>query len=137
MAERPNGRGFFPLFTRFWLPVLLFVTAIGIVSAQPRLRPPVRFFHSDKLWHVLEYAVLGWLLVRAFHATQRTPRLMTASLLAVLCGVAVACADEKFQSTVPGRVSSIYDVAADTVGVLLSQVIYARFLASPSRRVVL
>ncbi len=137
MAERPTGQRFFPLFMRFWLPVLLYITAIGIVSAQPRLRPPVRFFHSDKLWHVLEYALLGYLLVRAFRATQRTPRVLTASVLTVVCGVAIASADEKFQSTVPGRVSSIYDVAADGVGLVLSQVLYARFLASPGRRVVL
>ena len=134
MAERPTERRFFPFFMRFWLPVLLFVTAIGVVSAQPRLRPPLEFKFSDKFWHVVEYAVLGTLLVRAFRASLPTSRLVTASVLAVVCGVTVGFADEKFQSTVPGRISSIYDVAADAVGVVLSQVLYARYVASPKRR---
>jgi VanZ family protein len=121
------------LFARFWLPVLLYVATIGIVSAQPRLRPPIRFFSSDKVWHVLEYGVLGVLLVRAFRATLATPRLVTCSVLAVLCGVGVASADERFQATVPGRVSSVFDVAADTLGLVLAQFFYARGLAQDRR----
>jgi VanZ family protein len=122
------------LFMRFWLPVLLYITAIGVVSAQPRLRPPVRFAHSDKIWHVLEYGLLGVLLARAFRATFTTARLATCSLLAVLCGTGVAAADERFQATVPGRISSVYDVAADSVGLILAQVAFAVWLSKRGKR---
>jgi VanZ family protein len=124
MGRRPPERRFFTLFMSYWLPVLLYVTVIIVVSAQPHLTPPFRFHNSDKIWHVLEYFGLGVLLARAFRASFRGPSPLHASLLALCLGIAVGTGDELFQSTVPGRQSSGFDLLADTVGVALAQLAY-------------
>jgi VanZ family protein len=107
-----------------WLPVLLYLTAILVVSAQPRLQPPIRFTNADKFYHVAEYLVLGLLLVRALRYSGFPRRALAASLVAIVLGVMFAIGDEMFQSTVPGRESSMLDVAADAMGISLAQVLY-------------
>ena len=111
-------------FVSYWLPVLLYLTVILIVSAQPQLQPPIRFSNSDKFYHVGEYLVLGLLLVRAlrYSAFPRSP--LAASVAAIAIGVLFGIGDEMFQATVPGRESSMLDAAADAIGLSLAQVLY-------------
>jgi VanZ family protein len=111
-------------FVSYWLPVLLYLTVILIVSAQPRLQPPIRFSNSDKFYHVAEYLVLGLLLVRAlrYSAFPRNP--LAASVAAIAIGVLFGIGDEMFQATVPGRESSMLDASADAIGLSLAQVLY-------------
>ena len=124
MGRRPPQRKFFELFMSFWLPVLLYTTMIVVLSAQPNLKPPVRFENSDKVLHVLEYFGLGILLVRALRTTFRITIPMNACLFALCLGIGVGTGDEVFQSTVPGRECSGLDLAADTVGLALAQLAY-------------
>src|SRR6266436_1096633 len=65
LGRQPPRRGFFWTFMRYWLPVLVYLTVIFSLSAQPNLRPPFEFQNSDKLCHLLEYGGLGLLLGRA------------------------------------------------------------------------
>jgi len=65
LAQRPPARRFFALFMRYWLPVLAYATAVLVVGSQQGLQPPVRFEGADKVYHLLECAGLGYLLVRA------------------------------------------------------------------------
>lgn len=69
-----------------------------------------------KAAHVLEYLVLGVLLVRAL----REEGLRDAPLLAAAVGLGVAYAvlDELHQAFVPNRTASPRDVAADATGVV-------------------
>ena len=57
--QRPQERRFFVLFTRYRLPVPLYVTIVIAISAQPYLVAPVDFRYADKLSHVVEYLGLG------------------------------------------------------------------------------
>jgi VanZ family protein len=115
--ERARSAGF----VRYWLPVLAYVALIFFVSAQPRLRPPGPFHNMDKLAHVGEYGVLGYLLVRALRTLPRLEAPLAGGLLAVAIGLAIGVSDELFQSTVPGRESSALDALADGAGLLLAQ----------------
>jgi VanZ family protein len=124
LTQQAPARRSFDLFLRYWLPVLVYVAAIITLSAQPRLRPPVEFQNADKLYHVLEYLVLGVLLARAFRATSPADRPVRPVILAVVVGVAFGAFDEYFQSFVPGRISSVRDLIADAVGVTFAQVGY-------------
>lgn len=115
------------LLARFWLPVLAYVTLIFVLSAQPGLRPPVPWEGSDKLAHLIEYAGLGLLLVRAIRGTSRFRGTISGPVVVLLLGMMVGAADEVFQASVPNRDSSVFDFFADTAGLVLSQVLYLTF----------
>ena len=125
--ERPPERRFFTLFTRYWLPVLLYVTMVIAISAQPYLVPPMEFRYSDKISHVIEYFGLGVLIARALRATMRLPLPLAAALIAMSLGIVVGTSDEYLQSFIPGRTSSAFDLLADTVGLALAQLVYLAF----------
>ena len=122
MGRRPAQRPVSTKFLLFWLPILLYVGLIFILSAQSDLKPPIKFPQSDKLMHLLEYGVLGLLLARAIHAVW--PRLTPAALLSLCIGIAIGTGDELFQSTVAGREPSALDLLADTLGVGLAQLVH-------------
>ena len=125
--ERPQERRVFHVFLLYWLPVLLYLTVMIVVSAQPYLKPPLEFPNSDKLMHVLEYFGLGLLVARALRATMRIHLPLVAALLALSFGIVVGTGEEYFQSFIPGRVSSPFDLLADTVGLMLAQLVYLAF----------
>ena len=123
MARTPRRQGTSGFVTH-WLPVLAYVAVIFFVSAQPNLKPPLDFGNSDKLYHLLEYGGLGLLLARAIRTTDRFRPGLQVALAATCVGIVVATADEFFQSTVPGRISSGFDLLADTVGLALAQIVH-------------
>lgn len=125
--ERPAQQTFFHLFIQYWLPVLLYVTVMAVVSAQPHLRPPLEFRFGDKIMHVLEYFGLGVMLARALRASMRIHLPLVASLLALSLGIVIGTGEEYLQSFVPGRVSSGFDLLADTAGLMLAQLVYLAF----------
>ena len=126
-TRQPSEPRFFPVFMRYWLPVLVYITLIVTVSAQPNLQPPVRFQFADKVYHMIEYLGLGVLLARAMRASLAWRRALLAAFLAITVGVAVGASDEYFQSFVPGRESSVFDLLADTSGLALAQLLYLAF----------
>jgi VanZ family protein len=109
-------------FLRYWLPVVLYVCLIFFVSAQPYLRPPLHFNGADKVAHLIEYGILGALLGRAVSASWKASRTAVA-LFAICIGIVVGTCDELFQSTVPGRQSSGFDLMADAAGVAIAQIV--------------
>ncbi len=122
LAERPAARPSGALLTRYWLPVLVYVSAILVVSAQPDLQVPTQFRNADKFYHVLEYLGLGVLLARACRASLRSRVPLDAAKLTLVLGIIVGVSDEIFQSFIPGRISSPFDVLADATGLLLAQI---------------
>ena len=52
---------------------------------------------------------------------------LVAALLALSFGILVGTGDEYFQSFVPGRQSSPFDLLADTVGLIVAQLVYLAF----------
>jgi VanZ family protein len=104
-----------------WVAVVLCVALIFILSAQPGLAVPGTFEYRDKLAHVIEYAGLSWLTARAARASWPTAPASNRAILAVLAISALGICDEVFQAGVPGRDSTIYDWAADTIGAVLGQ----------------
>jgi len=111
-------------FVRYWLPVLGYVTLIVVLSAQPGLKPPGNIKEMDKVAHILEYFFLGVLLARAWTATLPPARMMMPIVFAMITGVLIGSGDEYFQSFIPQRDSSVYDLIADSVGLLIAQVTY-------------
>lgn len=78
-----------------------------------------------KAAHVTEYFILGLLLFRALRVSSSEVWRWQWSLLAVV-GVALwALGDEFHQSFVPIRTASMTDVAIDTAGGILAQLVTA------------
>jgi VanZ family protein len=127
MGRRPAERPIANLFLMLWLPAILYVGVIFLVSAQPYLKPPFAFAFADKVAHILEYFGLGVLLARAVGASGPWKKPITVGLIALCLGIVVGTCDELFQSTVPGRESSGLDLAADTLGLAIAQAAYRAF----------
>jgi VanZ family protein len=122
-------------FSRFWLPVILYVGLIFFVSSLENLQAPLLFGNfSDKIPHALEYGLLGFLLVRAIRGTKLVPTSVTAGLVAILIGLAVGLSDELYQAHVPGRQSDPLDYAADTTGLVISVIFFLALRVSTRRR---
>jgi VanZ family protein len=111
------------MFVRYWLPVLMYVGVILVLSAQQNLQPPIQFRNADKFYHVLEYTGLGVLLARACRVGRQNGPPIGWVWRTLALGVMVGTGDEIFQSFVPTRQSSVYDLLADCTGLLLAQVV--------------
>lgn len=76
-------------------------------------------FLFRKLGHLVEYAILTWLVLRAVQ--QDDPRLNGRSVgIALASGILFACVDEWHQGLHPSRTGQIRDVAIDSVGVFVA-----------------
>jgi VanZ family protein len=88
---------------------VVLVANLFMLGAQPfavGLVPPP----WDKLAHVAVFAALGALLMAATAGRRRW--------LVVAAAIAIAAADELFQTTLPGRVVSVADLAANMTGAM-------------------
>tara|TARA_R110002073_G_scaffold218689_1_gene378964 strand:+ start:122566 stop:122985 length:420 start_codon:yes stop_codon:yes gene_type:complete len=107
-----------------------FALMILAVSSIPATRMPKSpsLWRWDKVVHATEYAILGTLVFRAF-ATRGISLVTTFFAAAVLCCL-FGVLDETYQSTVPGRDSSHFDMLADCTGAIFacvaSVVLYSR-----------
>lgn len=109
-----------------WVPVVVFCLVIFLLSSIPgsSLFLPGRF---NKLYHLVEYSVLGALLflaARSSFGLGAAKAVMVAFAFSLLYGIS----DEWHQSFVPGRFSSWGDVAADGLGGLLGALLAPRLL---------
>jgi VanZ family protein len=103
-----------------WLPVAAWAALIFALSSVPSLSSGLSWDRPlRKTAHLIEYAILGALLVRAL----RRPA------PAWLVGLAYAASDEFHQHFVSGRNGNPVDVAIDAVGILLGVVAYTRLRA--------
>lgn len=98
-----------------WLPPLLLMGIIYLISAQPSLDSGLGFADlvGRKVLHVLEYALLCFLWWRALQTRMSAGR---AALVAFLLSSAYAATDELHQTLVEGRVGSPVDWALDSAG---------------------
>lgn len=98
-----------------WLPPFILMGIIYLLSAQPSLDSGLGWADlvGRKLIHVLEYALLCFLWLRALQTRMSPGR---AALLAFLLSSAYAATDELHQTFVEGRVGAPVDWALDSAG---------------------
>ena len=89
---------------------------------QPRDMPP--FPHADKLAHFIEYAILGFLIIRALYSTKDEFRVKNLRLIAVFLAILYGASDEFHQYFVPGRNMDILDLLSDGFGAYIGQLFY-------------
>lgn len=126
MATNRKLEGFNRKRTLFYhLPAVGYAALIFALSSMTldieELRPVLTF---DKLLHLAEYYILGYLLMRAF-ATSGVPWLAASPVAAaILVGSAYGLSDEIHQVFVPGRDASPVDFLFDAAGVSLAAFTY-------------
>jgi VanZ family protein len=101
-----------------WLLVAFY--AGGIFVASSLSHPPIisawNLSHLDKLYHIIAYGGLTFVLIRALCITCTT-RLPTSLVLwAAAMTIAYGTLDEFHQAFTPKRVMSLYDLLADATG---------------------
>jgi VanZ family protein len=104
-------------FLLYWLPLLLYIGLIFTLSSQSSVPQAQKF--NDKFLHICEYGMLAFLLWRAF--SHQAPESFSSGRFASVVAAGAACGalDELYQSTVPGRFSSIFDWFADVAGIIV------------------
>lgn len=110
-----------------WSIVMAWMAAIFALSSVPDLRSgfqPLWDLVLRKFAHAAEYAILGWLLQRAFrqHAMSGT----RASVLSIVVTAAYAISDEFHQTFVQGRRGALLDVITDSAGGLVGALLPLR-----------
>jgi len=112
----------------FLFPLLAYVTLIFILSSRSLQNfLPEKIASSDKLIHIMEYAVLAALSVRVLDYFWPNMDIKKLFVLGVLFAVLYGISDEIHQYFVPSRYADGYDVLADLIGVLLGARLYIRF----------
>ena len=96
----------------FYLGLIILVSSIPGNSV-----PQLLAFTWDKFLHIIEYFILGLMGYRAFKIDIENPAILVISF-----GILFACLDETWQSMIPGRFSSHYDVMADGIGVIFGTI---------------
>jgi len=111
-----------------WLPVVLWMGVIFVFSNEANSGAITETYLGNynipirKLAHVLEYAVLFFLVQRALFSTG----VLGAGLrlpLAMLIACLYALSDEWHQSFIPGRSACLADVGVDMLGALLALIL--------------
>ena len=76
----------------------------------------------DKLIHIIEYSFLGFLSVSSIDNKSKNQ-----IIIACLFCLFFAILDEIWQSFIPGRFSSVLDVIADGIGIIIGSIFASRF----------
>ena len=103
-------------FMCYWVPVILYAGLIFTISSFPLPPPKVEIPFIDKFIHLIEYGILGFLFYRALRVSKLASRVF---LLAIIFSILYALSDEIHQFFVPGREFDLWDLAADSLGIVL------------------
>ncbi len=122
----------------YWLPVLIWLEFIFLLSSIPSAVLPQMASADSEFWahrtsHIIEYAILGILLIRAY-THKKTKIDVTAILYMSVYVLLSALFDEWHQSFVPGRHAQWIDVNFDTICAAGGMLIYLYYFKSKRRR---
>ena len=105
---------------KYWAPPLLYMALIFAISSMkqpPFPMPEFEWLTIDKIYHFIEYAILGGLVARAF--LKAKPSVVPSQLvwgLAAVLSILYGASDEWHQTFVPGRLATVADWVADVLG---------------------
>ncbi len=103
-----------------WIILLVYLFFIFYFSSLPKieaLEKTPEFYLRDKLLHVIEYGILGFLTYNAF----KTNKILNEKIFfyTIMFATIYGITDEYHQMFVPNRIFSITDIIADFFGSLV------------------
>lgn len=108
---------------KFWLPVLIWTGIIFSFSSVPELKSGLdQDFLLRKIAHILEFAILTFLLIRALNKERIS--IKRIAIYSFVFAIFYALTDEYHQSFVWGRQGSLKDVGIDGIGILIMSLIW-------------
>ena len=93
------------------------IIIISVSSIPGNSIPRFILLSWDKLLHVVEYSILGYLAVNSFRAISKDQ-----VMVVIISCLGFACFDELWQSLIPGRFSSGLDIIADGIGITVGAI---------------
>ncbi len=118
---------------RYFLPAALFYSLVFFLSSKD-LGIRLNGGWTDKLAHLIEFAVLGALLaVGFFNALNASLRAKVGATW--LSGLILGALDEYHQVFVPSRIADLADLLADAVGIAAGIIIYV-YLSRRMKRLI-
>ncbi len=105
-----------------WGPALALMITIFFLSSRQRVAVSEVYtinFIVFKSLHVIEYAILFFLVFRGYYRTLSHKNMNKIYLLAIATTFVYAVSDELHQTFVPTRAGSVRDVFIDSIGILL------------------
>ena len=105
---------------------ILFISILSHISSDGLPESPNSFSNQDKIFHLVEFFILGILIQLSFLERKFKDK-NKIIFLTIIIGFSIACIDELHQSFVPGRQCSINDLLFDFFGIILSLINYKNF----------
>lgn len=99
------------------------VFALSSIAADELPRPGFSFKGLDKIVHVCVYGGFGFLLAWAAE-TPKPGQLKWRLASVVALAFVLGASDEFYQSTIPGREMSVYDLFADLIGATIGALVF-------------
>lgn len=108
---------------RYWVPPVIWMTIIFYLSSQQKVSITYTYvfdFMIFKALHMIEYAILYFLLFRGFYSIDGQQLTINNKLIFPLfLAILYAVLDEFHQTFIPTREGRIRDVVIDASGILL------------------
>lgn len=103
----------------FWLMAIVYSLLIFYLSHQSKPIKEMEFiWNFDKIAHIVEYSIFSFLWWKALRTVDKGQAFHDKIIF--VWGALFAASDEIHQGFIPGRQASIWDWAADIIGVLLT-----------------
>ena len=99
------------------------ILIISVSSIPGNSIPRFIFLSWDKLLHLVEYSILGYLAVNSLRAITKDQL-----IIIIISCLGFACFDELWQSLIPGRFSSGLDIIADGIGITMGSIFGSRLI---------
>lgn len=108
-----------------WIFVLVYYGLVTFLSSLPHPpNPDILIPNIDKIYHFIEYGLLGLVLSFAYRSVPALRISWRAYGCVLATGALLAALDEWHQSFVPPREVSVFDWVADVCGILASIFVY-------------
>ncbi|MEN6520096.1 MAG: VanZ family protein [Armatimonadota bacterium] len=108
-----------------WIPAVVCMAAIFVLSSMPTLPPPPGIGGLDKLEHYIAYAVLSILVFIASRKTWTGFGPCAVMAVSVVITALYGMTDEFHQRFVPNRCCDVFDWTADLLGAITGVVLAA------------
>ncbi len=121
----------FVYFLKFWLPALLWMSFIFSLSSHPKVSISHVYaydFIIFKTLHMIEYAILYFLLFRAFYSIKNKGFSFTLKLIVpIFISFIYSISDEFHQLFVPTRSGQWRDTGIDLLGIVLMYTLVKKY----------